>query len=343
MMWTTAGLGAAACLVSFALTGSLVRRRAAIALDYPNARSLHARPTPRTGGAALMAAVMLAGAGALALVVMQPAERASLACILGLAGAVAAFSFVEDLRGLSPIVRLLLHASVAWLLLQALQVRMDVEFITQPLAATAVTMLFIMWMMNLYNFMDGIDGLAAGMTIIGFGFLAYHTRNASPAIPLTALFVACAGAGFLPFNFAPARIFLGDVGSVSIGFLAGGLCAAAVSERVFDLAVPLMLFFPFIIDATATLVRRLLRGERVWHPHRQHWYQRLVLAGWSHRQTTLAEYGLMMTCGILSVIYAASPPVGRMAVLAILAWLVVLVPLVVSAAERRSAMRARSV
>jgi UDP-N-acetylmuramyl pentapeptide phosphotransferase/UDP-N-acetylglucosamine-1-phosphate transferase len=325
------------------LTASLVRRRSALALDHPNARSLHAQPTPRTGGAAIMAAVILADVGALVLVVAEPTERAGLTWILGLAGAVAVFSFVEDLHGLSPIVRLVLQGSAAGLLLWALHVRMEVEFITLPPAGAAVTMLFIMWMMNLYNFMDGIDGLAAGMTIIGFGFLAYHTRSASPAIPLTALFVACAGTGFLPFNFAPARIFLGDVGSVSIGFLAGGLCAAAVSERAIDLVVPLMLFFPFIVDATATLLQRLLRGEKVWQPHRQHWYQRLVLAGWTHRQTTLAEYVLMMTCGILSVIYAGAPPVGRVVVLAVFAGILILMPIGVSAVEQKAAMSTRSV
>jgi UDP-N-acetylmuramyl pentapeptide phosphotransferase/UDP-N-acetylglucosamine-1-phosphate transferase len=335
-MLTIVGLGASVCAASLVLTGLLARRRSSIALDYPNDRSLHAQPTQRTGGVAIMASVVLLGACALALEVGDPSDRASFTWILGLGGAVAAFSFVEDLYGLSPALRLLLHGAAAGLFLWALDARVALEFINLPSVSVAVTLLFVMWMMNLYNFMDGIDGLAGGMAIIGFGFLAYLTRGGSTIVPLAALLIACATLGFLAFNFPPARIFLGDVGAVSLGFLAGGLSALAVSERTIDLAVPLMLFSPFIIDATVTLLRRLLRGEEVWRPHRQHWYQRLVLAGWTHRRTTLAEYVLMMTCGLLSVVYAEADTAGRLAVLVVLGGLYLLVPWGVSAVERRA-------
>ncbi|MGE3978851.1 MAG: hypothetical protein AB7F94_14885, partial [Nitrospira sp.] len=121
--------------------------------------------------------------------------------------------------------------------------------------------------------------------------------------------------GFLTHNFPPARIFMGDAGSITIGFLAGTLMILGVRDGIFELWVPVMIFSPFIVDATVTLIRRALRRKKIWQAHREHYYQRLVLVGWSHRRTVLAEYGVMILCGGLAVLYHHSTDDVRLSIL----------------------------
>jgi len=126
-----------------------------------------------------------------------------------------------------------------------------------------------------------------------------------------ALAVTAAAAVFLKANFHPARIFLGDVGSVPLGFLAGALGAAGIARGHFPAWFPFVVFAPFFADATTTLLRRILRGERFWQAHRQHYYQRLVQMGWGHRRTALAEY-LLMAAGAAAALAALwLPPAGQ--------------------------------
>jgi UDP-N-acetylmuramyl pentapeptide phosphotransferase/UDP-N-acetylglucosamine-1-phosphate transferase len=106
-----------------------------------------------------------------------------------------------------------------------------------------------------------------------------------------------AALGFLLFNFDPARVFLGDAGSIPLGFLAGGLGLLGVVKGVWPWWFPLLAFSPFVVDATATLLRRMARREKFWTAHREHYYQRLVRMGWSHRRLALVEYTLMAACG----------------------------------------------
>ncbi len=152
-----------------------------------------------------------------------------------------------------------------------------------------------MWMTNLYNFMDGMDGFAGGMTVIGFGTLALLWGGG----PFAALAAVAAGAalGFLPLNFPPARLFMGDVGASVLGFLAGGLAILGWKHAVVPLWASVLVFAPFVVDATVTLARRMLRGERIWEAHRTHYYQRVVQLGWGHRRTVLVEYALMLGTG----------------------------------------------
>lgn len=113
---------------------------------------------------------------------------------------------------------------------------------------------------------------------------------------------------------------MGDVGSVPLGFLAGTLAVLGVRDGVFDLWAPLLIFSPFIVDATVTLFRRLLRGVKVWQAHREHYYQRLVLAGWSHRKAMLAEYAVMLASGVTAMLYVNAIEPIRLAIL--MFWLV---------------------
>jgi UDP-N-acetylmuramyl pentapeptide phosphotransferase/UDP-N-acetylglucosamine-1-phosphate transferase len=163
-------------------------------------------------------------------------------------------------------------------------------------------------MINLYNFMDGSDGLAGGMALIGFTGYGIGAMLASDApLATTCFVVAGAAAGFLIHNFHPARVFLGDAGSIPLGLLAGALGLLGHTRGHWPAWFPVLVFAPFVLDATVTLLRRLLRGERIWQAHRAHYYQRLVMSGFGHRRTALAEY-MVMTCSALIALIARASP-----------------------------------
>jgi UDP-N-acetylmuramyl pentapeptide phosphotransferase/UDP-N-acetylglucosamine-1-phosphate transferase len=219
-------------------------------------------------------------------------------------------SFLDDIIDLPIIGRLLVHfvaagGAAAGLLLNRTGV------VVVLLAVVA-----IVWMTNLYNFMDGMDGLAGGMALFGFGFyaLAGVLSGHLPFAVTNAAIAAAAGA-FLLFNFHPARIFMGDTGSTLFGFLAACLGLVGWQLGIWTLWFPGLVFSPFIVDATVTLARRLLRGEKVWRPHREHYYQRLVLSGWGHRRTVLAEYGVMGLCGGFALLYQYASEEWRLVIL----------------------------
>ncbi len=270
-----------------------------IALDHPSGRSLHQTPVPRTGGIGIHAGIVLAWA--IAAPNLPDAAWAAYAVML-------AVSLIEDVGGLPAAWRLGVHLLAAGLF--GADVLLDAHgWITVVAVAVAIA-----WMANLYNFMDGSDGLAGGMALIGFGGYGIAAwLSGSAAFALLNFSVAAAAAAFLVFNFHPARIFMGDVGSVPLGFLAGAFGVVGWLQHDWSGWFPLVLFSPFIVDASVTLARRLLRRERVWEAHRDHYYQRLVLMGWGHRNTALAEYGLMLACagvGLLAMTQSASAQIG---------------------------------
>ncbi|MDD2987879.1 MAG: glycosyltransferase family 4 protein [Zoogloea sp.] len=256
-------------------------------LDQPNERSLHVTPTPRTGGVGVMAG-LLAG---WALVALAGLGSLPLAAALTGAGGLALVGLADDRFGLSARLRLLAQLLVAGAYLALLgPAGGGLEWLALGLG--------LVWMGNLYNFMDGSDGLAGGMALFGFAAFAVAAALAGQAgLALVCTGVAAAAAGFLVFNFHPARIFMGDVGSVPLGFLAGALGLAGRESGAWPLWFPLLVFAPFILDATVTLLRRALRGERIWQAHRTHYYQRLVQMGLGHRRTALLAYALMAGTG----------------------------------------------
>ncbi|MHB1513456.1 MAG: MraY family glycosyltransferase [Acidiferrobacter sp.] len=267
-------------------------------LDIPNERSLHVQPVPRTGGFAILGGAMVASLG-------EPwTPSPALAVIMGALCAIALLSWYDDRRGLSPRLRLIVHAAAALAVaaLLAPQARgwlpgVD-AVLASPLAIPFVA-IFLVWWINLYNFMDGMDGFAGGMAVFGFGTLSLLGHRAhDPAFAEVTLGVASAAFGFTVSNFPPARLFMGDVGATVLGFLAGILILVGSARGDFPLWVGLVAFSPFLVDATVTLLKRAARGERLSHAHREHYYQRLVRAGFSHRQTVLAEYALMAICGL---------------------------------------------
>jgi UDP-N-acetylmuramyl pentapeptide phosphotransferase/UDP-N-acetylglucosamine-1-phosphate transferase len=272
--------------VVFAVTASLIvwmlrSRFARLVLDHPNERSLHVNPVPRTGGLAIMLAVAIAG------IALLPGSAIWLAPALALA----VLSFVDDLRGLPVTARfafqLVIAAAFAALVLG-----------DQPFLGIAAATLAAAWLANLYNFMDGSDGLAGGMAVIGFGYTGLAALAGGDVSLAAASFSITGAAGaFLVFNFHPARIFMGDVGSVPLGFLAAAIGMLGWRESLWPLWFPVLVFSPFIVDASVTLVRRLLRGDKVWQAHKEHYYQRLVRLGLGHGRTAVIEYLVMLAAG----------------------------------------------
>jgi len=309
--------------LAFAIAFFLSRRLARAAdlpglVDYPNARSLHQRPVPRTGGLAMLAG-MTVGMSPAMFAITDPPLRIFGFVLAGLAP-LALVSLVDDRQGVAARWRILVHLLAAVSLLAA---GLDPDHLELPGLAWPVsvwatiflTLLFIVWMINLYNFMDGMDGFAAGMAVIGFSTLAWLGRADEPFASIC-LIVAAASAGFLAHNFPPAKIFMGDTGSTALGFLAAACSLWGSKSGLFPFWVAILVFSPFIADATVTLLRRLLRGEKIWEAHRTHYYQRLVLLGWGHRRTVLAEYALMLACAGSAVLAIHLSPVGQ-AVLAV--------------------------
>jgi UDP-N-acetylmuramyl pentapeptide phosphotransferase/UDP-N-acetylglucosamine-1-phosphate transferase len=309
-------------------------------LAHPNERTLHSRPTPQTGGLAVIASVVIGLAvAASVLIVAQPSKpvlpkgmaSGSVWIVLSMLF-IFVVSFIDDCIGLPAGLRLGVQAGSAFIVIGGVGLTLlsipipGGEAIQLGVAAIPVSALLLIWMANLYNFMDGMDGFAGGMTLIGFGFLAYFGWEAHfPVMLIIATFVAMGALGFLVHNFPPARIFMGDAGSITLGFLAGTLMLLGARDKIFDLWVPIMIFSPFIVDATVTLIRRVLQRKKIWEAHREHYYQRLVLIGWGHRRTALAEYGVMILCGGLAIVYHHATDDGRLVVLG--AWVVLFITL----------------
>lgn len=274
--------------VTFALIWLLMRVNALKVLDYPNSRSLHIKPVPRIGGVSLMLGVLASW------VALLPTEL-PLSVWMGVSLLVA-ISLADDVFGLSVWWRLLMHGSAAACFSTALLAG------THGWMIAAVTTVAVVWVTNLYNFMDGSDGLAGGMTLIGFscyGLTAWLAGNETFAV--LNLCIAAAAAAFLLFNFHPARIFMGDAGSIPLGFLAAAFGVMGWIDGLWPLWLPLLVFSPFIADATATLAKRCLHGEKIWQAHREHHYQRLVQSGFGHRNTALFGYMLMLAAGASAV------------------------------------------
>jgi UDP-N-acetylmuramyl pentapeptide phosphotransferase/UDP-N-acetylglucosamine-1-phosphate transferase len=287
-------------------------------MDYPNDRSLHQTPVPRTGGLGVLAGLAVAGAFAAARGAMVEAW-AWLAAALLLVGAI---SLLDDRSEVPRRWRLAAHLGAAGLLMKGGILWTDIDlpwghWHLPDAVALPLTGLCVVWMINLYNFMDGMDGFAGGMAVFGFGALAVLGWQAGDLTYAagTAIVAAAAG-GFLTSNFPPARIFLGDTGSSTLGLLAAGLALLGAQRGLFPLWAAWLAFSPFIVDATWTLLRRLGKGERLWEAHRSHHYQRLVLAGWGHRKTLLWSYGLMAASAATAVAGARMPAAEQ-------AWLLV--------------------
>ena len=244
-------------------------------------------------GSILLAWIALHEVGLVASSLISVALGASLLALV---------SWIDDLRGLSPGVRLVAQGAAVTIGILVLPgTRSELETWLGPTLYFAAAGLIWVWWINLFNFMDGIDGLAvseAAAICGGLLLFAVVGNGADPTAALLAAGIIGAAIGFLVWNWQPARIFLGDVGSVPLGYLSGFLLLDVATRGRWKIALILPLYF--LADATITLFRRLLAGERVWEPHRQHFYQQAVRNGLSHPavvKRVIAADLLLIGCG----------------------------------------------
>lgn len=297
---------AAVALLSWAATGGVLRLlKAWNVFDQPNHRSSHQRATPRGGGLAVVSVIALVWIGGALAYGLQPAGFWPLLCGLALLVAV---SWLDDLRSQPARLRFGVQvAAVTFALWGAGSQALVFQGLLPPLADHLIVALAWLWFINLFNFMDGIDGISAVECISVAGGLALCAAVAGfgPGYVFLAASLAAAALGFLVWNWAPARIFLGDVGSVPLGFLVGWLLILLAAGGQWAAALILPLYY--LADASWTLSRRILRREALWKGHRNHFYQKAVRRGLSHAAVSTR----ILLCNLVLVALALTAVLGQ--------------------------------
>lgn len=307
------GVGLLAAAISAACTPPLRRwlelRRL---LDQPGSRRSHRRPTPRGGGLAVMAALAL-------VMLVWPMAAISWWPVMALVMSMAVLGWFDDCHDLAPgwrlLVQLLVMTAFVGLVggIEAI-ILPGVGRLEQPLLWSVLAVVAGIWMINLHNFMDGSDGLAAMQAIwtgLVMGVLFLRAEQVGTA--LFAIALAGAYGGFLVWNRPPATVFMGDVGSLPLGAAVAGLAVLGAASGAVSVWLSAMVSAVFVADATVTLLSRAVRGERWYTAHRQHAYQRLIASGWSHGQV-LGLYALVNICVVLPCVAlgAARPQLQAM-------------------------------
>lgn len=306
----TAALSAAlAGLIAWALTWAYLRAmRARMNLEPPSARSMHAVAKPTGAGVVFIPVA----AGAWAVIHWGDLGLVHLTLIAA-SLFLAAVSWVDDQRdGLPPMVRIACHAAaVAALLLQLDEGTRVAPWLPLPLERVALGIAWL-WLINLFNFMDGIDGMAGSEAIaIALGYwLVAVSIAAGGALPDLSLILTAAAAGYLVWNWYPARVMMGDAGSIPLGFLLGWLLLDLATRGLWAAALILPLYFA--ADATFTLIARVVRGEKPWQPHREHFYQRAVLAGRTPSHV-VARVSIANVCLVLLALLSVVHPLPALA------------------------------
>jgi UDP-GlcNAc:undecaprenyl-phosphate GlcNAc-1-phosphate transferase len=322
------------CLLLALLSAAMVQVMIGLrVMDRPDPRKAHARPTPKGGGVGIVTA-FLAGIA----VLYQFAEFSRLADpyfrgVILASAAIAVVALLDDLRDWPFVVKLAAQIAAS---LAAVGSGLYVDAVrlphygAVPLGALGppLTVAWILFATNAMNFIDGLNGLAAGVALIACGFLSFIAAGQGGwFVYFAALMLGAGLVGFLPFNFPRARIFMGDVGSQFCGFV---LAVLAVAASRFDAVAMSFLLVPLLLsgvlfDVAFTLVRRLLAGERITAPHRGHLYQLAQRSGVDARVVTLVHWGFAAIGGATCLGFIAAPPSLKLAVLAVplapqLAW-----------------------
>ena len=291
-----------AAFLSFLLTGAATwyaKRRGMV--DHPGERHSHSEPTPRGGGAGWVLAFFLflglefvATGGAGIAFDGLPAVLAGMA-VLALLG------WWDDHHDLSARLRFAVQLAVS--------IGLVVSVTDGGWAWGAVAVLFTVWMVNLYNFMDGSNGMAGFQGVFVFGVLAWLFARAgdTAALNLALLLLACC-AGFLPWNLGRARVFMGDVGSLALGFGVAAMLVYGVGSGAFELPVALMVSALFLADATLTLLFRVMHGERWYNAHRQHLYQRIIALGWTHGRVLILYQVINLALVMPGIVFGVNHP-----------------------------------
>ncbi|WP_428407699.1 glycosyltransferase family 4 protein [Hyphococcus sp.] len=310
-IFACAGAVAAAVAYCASLYAAQLRR----VLDHPNERSSHAKATPRSGGAAIMAG-FLAGV----FVICAFAGDIDAAGKLGglaLCGALAfALGFADDRMGLPPIWKLAGQVVIAALFvilfapLQAVPLPWLGEVAIPPAIGVPLTILWIAGFMNAFNFMDGANGMAGGAAAVGLAWFAVIASfTGAPVLAAAALLLALSAAAFLPENLLRGKLFMGDNGSMALGFFIAAFAVLGVNwtdGRLAALVMP-VIFLPFLFDVAWTLVSRLIRKQNVLDAHREHFYQLMMRLGASHARVAVTYMSLISLSAAAAILMLASP------------------------------------
>ncbi len=281
----------AAALILCAILTGIVRRVALSQqiLDIPNERSSHTRPTPRSGGIGFVVTFL----GGLVVLYLGGIIPGNLFAALVIGGSIVAIvGYIDDVRHLSPYVRLVLQfvaALIGTVLINGLpQLTLGFAVVDLGLIGHIVAVVGTIWLINLYNFMDGIDGIAASEAVIACLVVGVLLAGTTGGLVWVCGLLAASCLGFLYWNWSPARIFMGDVGSGFLGYTLAILAIASGQQAPALLWVWLILLGVFITDTLITLVNRVRRGEK-WHQaHRTHAYQHATIRWNSHARVTTA-------------------------------------------------------
>jgi|FLOH01.1.fsa_nt_gi UDP-GlcNAc:undecaprenyl-phosphate/decaprenyl-phosphate GlcNAc-1-phosphate transferase len=254
-------------------------------IDIPNARSLHNKGIPRLGGIPVILSIILS-------LLLLP--NSLILDLIGPLILVTLVSISDDLFKISRLVRISAHLAASILFIYSLSMGYSLFLYL------IITGIFV-WVINLYNFMDGSDGLAGGMAVIGFGSYSIASLiNGDLTFFVINNIISFSALAFLLFNFSPAKIFLGDAGSISIGFLAASIGLVGINEHIWPIWFPLFIFSPFIVDSTHVLFRRAVSKEKIFDAHNTHSYQRLVQIT-NHKITASYAYILMIFISAVSI------------------------------------------
>lgn len=329
MATAAAGFGAVPFAIRL-LAGSRV-------MDVPNARSSHTQPTPRGGGIGILLPWMVGMAVGI-WTGDVPGTGFPAALMVGVGG-MAIIGFIDDVRSLPALPRLIAEGALVALCLGVSGASVT-ELALPGIGAVdlgplgpVVAWLFVVGFTNMFNFMDGINGIAGFQTLIGAAGLAFlGASSGDPSVLVPMALLSGSAVGFLFFNFPRASVFMGDVGSLPIGFaLAMGVLRVhgGGGEGGLPLWIPVLTIWPFLFDATYTLINRTLRKRNPFRAHRSHAYQRLVVSGWSHVRVTMLYALAMLICSACSYAYGveriSGPAVFLGVVLVSLGWMIVVV------------------
>jgi UDP-N-acetylmuramyl pentapeptide phosphotransferase/UDP-N-acetylglucosamine-1-phosphate transferase len=307
-------------VLTYLATFALRRWAAERMLDIPNARSSHTQPTPRGGGLGIVVGVLVGTWGLFVFRTLDMPLTKIAALSLG-GGIVALVGWLDDIRRLPYRIRLLVQAINSAMILIAIGY---FHTITVPFVGDIhlysigipFALLWIMGLTNAYNFMDGIDGIAGGQALIaGLGWAIIGFMSGQSFVGLIGLLLAASSLGFLFHNWPPARIFMGDVGSAFIGFTLAVIPILAAQRDPRCMVAGFLVVWPFIFDTSFTLVRRLVNKENIFVAHRSHIYQRLVIAGYSHRLVTLIYMGLALIGTVIALLWYKRAPFVKVAVI----------------------------
>ena len=318
-------------------------------LDIPNPRSSHSQPVPRLGGIGILAAALIV------IAVLSAAESvgwlsSSLATrdigILLLAGVVmAAAGLYDDFRGLRPAVKFLMQFLIAgWIVMSGFRIETFAVLNWGPFPlgflAVPVTILWLTGFANIFNFMDGINGIAGLSAATYFAFFAVIARGqGQTALATVAIILAGSCVGFIPNNFPNAKTFMGDTGSLLLGITLAFyvVLLAQTANEPATLVALVLVCSVYLWDGVFTLLRRLWRGENIFQAHRSHLYQRLTQAGQSHARITVLYFILHLLLGFLALSYLKGGLAWKAAVLVLAILALIGLTLAVHQLERRAA------